>query len=375
MKTAFLYSSRVDEFDYGASHPLRVHRLALTYDLAKAYGLLDLPDTCVVEILPADRRTVEAVHTSKYLDALLAMNDGRDSADAWRYGIGALDNPVFPGLYDLALLAAGGSVQAAQLVAAGEVDVAFNIAGGLHHAMPSRASGFCYVNDPAVAIQWLVEGGARVLYVDVDAHHGDGVQHLFYDTDQVLTLSIHESGWYLFPRTGFETEFGEGRGKGYSWNVPLPPGAGDAAFLQAFEGTVPAALEAFKPDFVVSQLGVDALTGDPLTHLQVSLPGFCKVVARLRELCPTKWVALGGGGYDLANVARGWTLAWAIMNGVELPDGIPVARLNERTRAVLSGMTLRGKASSVGRNAAAVDVERSLQFLRREVLPLVRLRG
>ncbi|MBI4714694.1 MAG: hypothetical protein HY760_01890 [Nitrospirae bacterium] len=194
--------------------------------------------------------------------------------------------------------------------------------------MPDRASGFCYLNDPAIAICDLVRRGKRVVYLDIDAHHGDGVQHAFYRTDRALTISLHESGEFLFPGTGFVHEIGEGEGKGYAVNLPFYPGTGDATFVRGFEAVAPPLVEAFRPDVLVTQLGVDTFASDPLTHLNLTTHGFCRMVARMKAF-DLPWVALGGGGYDIANVARAWSLAFAIMGDTELPDEIPAACLDE----------------------------------------------
>jgi len=207
-----------------------------------------------------------------------------------------------------------------------KVRIAFNIAGGLHHARDDRASGFCYVNDPVLAILYFVDRGYRVLYLDVDAHHGDGVQWAFYDDPRVLTVSFHQDGRTLFPGTGHITEMGTKAGIGYSVNVPMLPGTDDEVFWQGFINIVPNLFETFRPDVIVSQLGVDTFMDDPLTSLELTTNGFCNVISYLREYAPA-WVALGGGGYNVDNVARAWTLAWAIMNGVELPDELPENRI------------------------------------------------
>jgi len=240
------------------------------------------------------------------------------------FGLGAGDNPVFPGLWEAARLVAAGSLLAADVVARGEADRAFHFAGGLHHALPGRASGFCYVNDPVLAILRLREHGLRVAYVDIDAHHGDGVQYAFYDDPNVLTVSTHERGERLFPGTGFVRELGEGDGAGFSVNLPLEAYTDSAVYLPAFESVVPPLLERFKPDVIVAQLGIDAHRTDPLTHLALDMQGFAKAFTRLLPLAP-KIVALGGGGYDVRNVAKAWTIAWAILNGVELAGELPEA--------------------------------------------------
>jgi len=325
-QTAFVCSERYQEFDYGPSHPLQNARLALTCELCQAYGLFSLSTTRVIQARDATEEELAAFHRADYVGVLRAADRGDAPPNLWRYGLGTGDNPVFPGVYAWSLLSTGASLQAMELVDSGQVNCAFNIAGGLHHAAPSRASGFCYFNDPAVAIAHLARRGRHVAYVDIDAHHGDGVQFGFYDTDQVLTISIHESGETLFPGTGFVEEIGRGPGTGYSVNVPLMAGSDDEIFLWALDQVVPPLLTAFQPDVVVTQLGADTHWSDPLTHLNVSTSGFAEAIRRLRPFC-RKWVALGGGGYNLENVARCWTLAWAVMNQHEVPDEIPEAFL------------------------------------------------
>ena len=270
MKTAFVYSDAFARFDYGSRHPLKPFRLKLAYELIRACGLLGSPDPRLVEASPARGDELRTFHAPDYLDALAASNSGSPAPGAERYGLGPGDNPVFPGMYDWSALIAGASFLAADLVDSGEAAAAFNIAGGLHHAMASRASGFCYINDPVLAIRRLVDRGRKVAYIDIDAHHGDGVQEAFYGTDRVLTISLHESGNYLFPGTGSEHETGRGAGAGSSVNVHLPPETDDELFTRAFRAVVPPLIESFRPDIVVSQLGVDTFRSDPLAHLNVT---------------------------------------------------------------------------------------------------------
>jgi len=267
MKTAFLYSDDFTGFDYGSDHPLKIVRLKLTRDLIDSLGLLSSEQTKIVVPQPAAEKDLLLFHHADYIEMLKAVNTGRSMPGAAYFGLGPGDNPVFKGLFDWSRLVAGASLQAALMVESGEVDIAFNISGGLHHALAARASGFCYVNDPVMAIMALLRKGRKVAYVDIDAHHGDGVQEAFYGTNRVLTISLHESGRTLFPGTGFEGEIGEGEGRGFSLNVPLPSYSDDELFLLAFDRIVPEAIGTFRPDVVVSQLGVDSLRSDPLTHL------------------------------------------------------------------------------------------------------------
>ena len=321
-RTAFIYSADYLRFDYGANHPLRNVRLRLTHDLVRAHGLLDLPATRTVEARQATLDEMLAFHDRGYLEALGGVDRGEVRRDLYSYGLGTADNPIFPGVYEWSALVTGASLQAMDLVASGQVDVAFSIAGGLHHAHRAKASGFCYVDDPAVIIAHLVERGLRVAYVDIDVHHGDGVQWAFYDTDRVLTISLHESGLSLFPGTGFVEEAGQGKGQGFSVNVPFAPDTDDEIFTWAFDAAVPPLLHAYGPDILVTQLGADTHRTDPLANLALTTRGFAHAVQAFRQ-AGRPWVALGGGGYDIANVPRAWTLAWAIMNGVEPPPGVP----------------------------------------------------
>jgi acetoin utilization protein AcuC len=373
MKTAFIYSDRFREFDYGEDHPLKTFRLELTVNLIKSYGLLSLPGSFSVKAKPADIKDILLFHDLEYIGVLEALNSGIYTPASLDFGLGLDDNPVFEGFFDWSMLVAGASIQAASLVESGRADTAFNISGGLHHAMSGRASGFCYINDAVVAIMSLLKKGKRVAYIDIDAHHGDGVQAAFYRTDRVLTISIHENGRLLFPGTGFEQEIGEGEGKGYCVNIPMPPHADDELFVHAFYETAPSLIERFKPDIVVTQLGVDSLYKDPLAHLHYTNNGFCEVVRKIKEIAP-KWVALGGGGYDMVNVARAWTLAWGIMNDVEVPDEIPGDFLKKYS-AIGFGGKIRDrfyKETGVKKEQMKREVERVVGYIKKNVFPNVK---
>jgi acetoin utilization protein AcuC len=342
VKTALVHSEAYQRFDYGPTHPLRMERLGLTHALMEAYGLTTLPGTRVVAPVPASESAVRGFHTAEYVEVLRAASAGQEIPLPARRGLGPGDNPIWPGLYEASVLACGGSILAAELVASGEVTRAFAFAGGLHHAMPDRASGFCYLNDVVLAIQALHARGLRVCYVDIDAHHGDGVQAAFYRSADVLTISTHERGERLFPGTGFVDEIGEGPGRGYAVNLPLEAYTGDQVYLEAFDAVVPPLVRAFGPDVVVAQLGIDSHLTDPLTHLALSVDGFAVAVERIVGLAP-RLVALGGGGYDLANVARAWTWAWALMNEVTLPGTLPADFVAAAARH-LQGRTTLGDA-------------------------------
>jgi acetoin utilization protein AcuC len=373
MKKAFIYNDAYLDYDYGPTHPLQVIRLKLTYELIRAYRLLDLPSVEFISTTKAREEDLALFHSQEYLNILKKANDSYLQGNAYTYGLGPGDNPIFSGLYDWSLLITGATLQAVDFVANGKGDVAFNIAGGLHHAMKSRASGFCYVNDPVIGIMKLLSHGMRVAYIDIDAHHADGVQAAFYQTDQVLTISLHESGYTLFPGTGFENEIGEGKGEGYSVNLPFLPYTDDEIYWWAFEEIIPPLIHAFKPDIVMTQLGVDTFYNDPLTNLQLSIYGFEKVILRIKELAP-RWVALGGGGYDVSNVARAWTLVWAVMNGIELNENLPESYIEKTKQAEVHEKTLRGNpppTSQSQRKESGRETERVVNYIKQKVFPKI----
>jgi acetoin utilization protein AcuC len=374
MKTAFIYSDAYFDYDYGPSHPLKIIRLKLTYELIHAYGLLSLPFVQPIITSRAKEEDLATFHSEEYLTLLKQANDGRVTGDAYAFGLGPGDNPIFQGLYNCSLLVTGATLQAVDFVANGEGEIAFNIAGGLHHAMRSRASGFCYVNDPVIGIMRLLRRGMRVAYIDIDAHHGDGVQAAFYKTNQVLTISLHESGYSLFPGSGFEYEIGEGEGEGYSVNIPFLSYTDDEVYSWTFEEIVPPLIHTFQPDIVVSQLGVDNFSNDPLTNLHVTIHGYEKVVRRIKDIAP-RWVALGGGGYDVSNVARAWTLAWAVMNGIELSDELPETYGKKAAKLGIYEKSLRSgpKPYSLSQRIdIRTEAERVVSYLKKTVLPRVK---
>ena len=321
-----VYSPELAAFDLGPNHPLKPVRYAHTVELMRASGLLESPDLRIVPPRPASQPEIERFHDHDYVDVVRAIGAGMIVPGMGEFGFGMGDNPPARGLYDAAALSSGSSIVATELAMSGASPVAFAIAGGVHHhAMPARASGFGVFNDAVIAIQGLVENGLRVAYVDIDCHHGDGVQLGFYDTDRVLTISIHESGQFLFPGTGYTDETGRGNGAGYSVNVPLAPYTGDEVWLEAFDAVVPPLLGSFGPDLVFTQLGIDTHFRDPITHLRLTTQGHNEAVHRLGELAAKsgRWVAVGGGGYDPGAVARAWTMDLATMAGFVLPERIP----------------------------------------------------
>jgi acetoin utilization protein AcuC len=370
LRNAFLYTDDYFAYDYGASHPLKIERLRLTHDLCRAYGLLDLPDADRIESSPAPESEILRFHTADYVEALKRASRGEAEWD-FAHGLGPGDNPVFPGLWEWSLLHAGASLQGAQQISQGKARIAFNIAGGLHHAGADRASGFCYVNDPVLAILHFAYQGKKVLYLDIDAHHGDGVQWAFYEDPRVLTVSFHQDGRTLFPGTGGLAETGRGEGTGYAVNVPMLPGTDDHVFWTGFESVVPRLMQAFRPDVVVAQLGVDSLVDDPLAALELTTHGFGRAIAYLTEAAPAL-LALGGGGYNPGNVARAWTLAWATMNRLEPADELP-----EEMRAPLRAQGASGTRLHDEEHASRVrepcleQMRRCVGYLEEHVFPKI----
>lgn len=316
-----IYSDELTRYDFGPSHPMGPGRVRLAHKLAEQLGVLDAFD--VVAPPAPDDDLLRLVHDEDYIRAV------RSNREQLNYGIGTADNPVVPGMHHIASRIAAATVAAADAVWSGKTDRAVNIAGGLHHAMPAEASGFCIYNDIAVAIRSLQAAGAKkIAYVDIDAHHGDGVQKIFLDDPSVLTISLHESPMFLFPRTGFATEIGSKSAPGSAVNVALPPDTGDAAWLRAFDAIVPPVLEEFQPDILISQHGCDSHFTDPLTDLQLSMDGLRASYLAVEQLADRyahgRWVALGGGGYSVFEaVPRAWAHLLAIVAGRPIDPSTP----------------------------------------------------
>ena len=316
-KTRLIYSDELTRYDFGVDHPMAPGRVRHAVELAQVLGVLDRLE--VVEAPPADLDLVRRVHTDDYIEAVrLAVTDAR-------HGLGTSDNPIFPEMHEVTARVVAATAEAARSVWSGEVNRAVNISGGLHHAMPDRASGFCIYNDLGATISWLLEAGCeRVAYIDVDVHHGDGVQTMFYDDPRVLTISLHETPRYLFPGTGYPEETGGPEAPGSAVNIALPPGTGDAEWLRAFDAVVPEALAAFDPMMLISQHGCDSHRHDPLADLNLSVDGqrasYLRIAGLADEVCQGRWVATGGGGYAVLDVVpRAWAHLLAIAGGAPIP--------------------------------------------------------
>ena len=313
-KLAFLYSPDVEALSYPPDCPFKTQRAGLTRLRLKSFGLLG--DEHRFEAAPR-RATLDELkqfHTPEYLEALQRAGAGDLTVEGLRMGLGGADTPIFKDVFEFGSWACGAGFAAADLLLEGKADIAFNLLGGFHHAHAGHAGGFCFLNDVALACHHLAGAGKRVLYLDVDAHHGDGVQSAFYQRSDVMTISLHETGRALFPWGGFENEIGAGPGRGFNVNVPLPPETYDEAFLTAFDTVAAPLAEAFKPDVLVMELGLDILAGDPLTHLRMTNNVVVEIVERVMKWnCPI--LVAGGGGYHVENTVRGWALAWRTFCG------------------------------------------------------------
>jgi acetoin utilization protein AcuC len=326
---AIVHDLALEAYGFGSDHPFNPLRIRLTLELCEALGLLEGYPLVASE--PATDEDLTTVHSLTYVR--MVQRAGRGGGDPWdlmHCGLGTGDNPIFPDMHGACARVVGAVLEACRLVVRGAATHAMCISGGLHHALRSKASGFCVYNDAGVAIARLKEEnpGIRVAYVDTDAHHGDGVQWMFYDDPEVLTVSMHESGRYLFPGTGGIEERGRNGGVGYSVNVPLEPFTDDSSWISCFEAVVPEVLRAFEPDLILSQNGCDGHALDPLTHLSATTRLYEHVPQRVHqlahELCDGRWVATGGGGYDIWRVVpRAWTALWAAVSHQELPERLP----------------------------------------------------
>lgn len=320
-----VFDKTLVEYDFGPGHPMSPLRVDLTMRLAEELGVLDR--VRMVEAPVADDDLIATVHDRSLIAAVTRC--GTEGGEDPDHGVGTDDDPVFPDMHKAAAHVVGATVEAFRQVASGESLHSASIAGGLHHAMTDRSAGFCIYNDVAVGIQSLLDQGhERIAYVDVDVHHGDGVERIFYDDPRVLTISLHETGQMLFPGTGFPGDSGGPGAEGTAVNVALPPGTADAGWLRAFHAVVPPVLRAWEPEILVTQHGCDSHMEDPLAHLMLSVDGQRAAYLALHELAHEltegRWVVTGGGGYAVVDVVpRAWTHLLAIVAGHPLPPDTP----------------------------------------------------
>lgn len=316
LKPVFIHSPEFDKLSYPPDCPFNTQRAGKTHNLLVSLGLLGGSDTKEIAPKPATRSELEVFHSTRYLDELQLAAEGKLTKEGSNMGLGTADCPVFSDMYKYASLACGATLTGAELILSGEADIAFNPSGGFHHAKVAKASGFCYLNDVVLGCLRLTEKGKRVLFVDVDAHHCDGVQDAFYARNDVMVISLHESGKTLFPWTGFENEIGEGPGLGFNVNVPLPVGIFDEAYMTGFNKIVLPLIKAYKPEVIVLELGMDALAGDALVHLGLTNNTYVEIINELLHF-NKPILATGGGGYDVEKTVRGWALSWKTLSGAK----------------------------------------------------------
>ena len=374
-RLAYVYSDDFLKYDFGPDHPLTPIRLELTYELSRAKGLFDNKHVKVVPPRVASEDEVRLFHTQEYVSLVRRVS---------KSGHGLLDlgdTPAFKGIYEASAMAAGATLDAVDAVMEGRADHGMNISGGLHHAHENRASGFCVFNDPAIAIAYLKKkhGLARIMYFDMDAHHGDGVMYGFYADAGVLNVDLHEDGRYLFPGTGFTFETGEKGAEGLKINIPVPPSTGDDPYLRAFREIVPPLVRAFKPQFIIAQCGADSHADDMLAHLRLTTRTYEEIITTLHvlahEVASGRIVAVGGGGYNPANVARCWTVIAASLAELHLTNSIPDQWRNALKRSidVTPPKTLRSEPSREDNRKTGVDqIQKNIEDLRKRIPLLAR---
>src|SRR3954449_3946366 len=380
--SSVVFDPTLTDYDFGPHHPMSPIRVDLTMQLAHELGVTG-ERLRVVPAPMADLDQIATVHDAALIEAV--QRAGRTGAAELQVGLGSDDNPVFLGMHEAAAHVVGASIEASRQVWSGDSRHSASICGGLHHAMPDRASGFCVYNDVAVGIRWLLDQGAeKVAYVDVDVHHGDGVERIFYDDPRVLTISLHETGQALFPGTGFPQDHGGPGAEGSAVNVALPPGTSDAGWLRAFHAVVPPLLREFGPEVLVTQHGCDSHRDDPLADLMLSVDGqrasYLALHDLAHEVCDGRWVSTGGGGYALVDVVpRAWSHLLAVVGGTPLdPATNTPDSWREHVREAL-GRTAPFRLTD-GRDPAYRDwsegydpptwLDRSIHATREEILPL-----
>jgi len=372
LKSVFIYSQELSRFDFGHDHPYKPERAIKTYELCRRYGVLDYPWMEILSAPPVDPKALISFHDEHYLQLLREASLGRMTIEMLSYGLGTEDNPILPGIYDWSLMTAGGTFLGADLIARGEIDVAFNPLGGFHHARRDRAEGFCYINDVGVTALDLLNRGLRLAFVDIDAHHCNGVQEAFYSDDRLLLISLHESGETLYPGTGSENEIGEGKGRGFTVNIPLDAQTDDEVYLEAFREIVPPLIGAFHPDLLIAEVGADTQISDPLTHLRLTNNAYQEAV-RILKMLGKRILALGGGGYDIYRTARCWTLAWSNLNDVEPEDefaGLVGGMMFGPEHEVGSLRDRPHPTTGPAKEKARAQARKVVKFMKKEVFPI-----
>lgn len=369
---SLVHSHDLDVSGYPQECPFNTHRAGKARDIIRSMGLLDGDDVYETAPIVATRDEIEQFHTPEYIDTILAAEHGKISPRTLEAGLGTPDCPIFEGMFEYVSLAAGSSITAAREIISGKTRMAFSPSGGFHHAFPNRAAGFCFINDVVLAIMELTKAGKRVLFLDIDVHHCDGVQAAFYDRSDVMTVSMHESGKTLFPGTGFVDEIGEGEGRGYSVNLPLPVATYDAAYDLAFRRAVMPLLTKFDPDVIVVELGMDGLAHDPLAHLNLTNNVYADILGTIVAL-NKPLLATGGGGYNPENTARGWALMWSVMCGADDPfdAGLTVGGMMLQNTDWAGGLRDRAYLSEAGlRKNVDTEILALIDQIKQTIFPI-----
>ncbi len=369
----FVHCPQLEQYPYPDGCPFKTSRAGLTRARLASMGLLTGGEKIEVSPEPASREELLYFHSPSYIDALVLADQGQFEIEMLFMGLGTGDCPVFAGMYPYAVLAAGATITAAKWILDEKAAIAFNPSGGYHHAFPGRAGGFCYINDVVLGCETLARGGKKVLSLDIDVHHCDGVQSAFYARSDVMTISLHQDGSTLFPGTGFVDEIGTGAGKGFSVNLPLPIGTYDEIYLKAFRGVVLPLIHAFSPDVIVFEAGADTLAGDPLAGLSLTNNVFVEVINLLLAF-GKPILAVGGGGYNVEHTVRAWALVWTALCGEQFQDmsaGLGGVMLQNTDWQGGAGLRDRAiVADSARRRSVDPVVERTIEEVKRLVFPL-----
>ncbi len=372
-----IYSGRFGDFSYGADHPFNPARARAALRLMREEGFLDEPWVRIEAPRMVGKGRLTESHRPEYIDALEEAGTGEWSHVFPEFGLGGKECPIFPGLFEYVRLYTSATLTGVDLIRGEAANVVFNPLGGFHHASRSHAEGFCYVNDVIAAIDAFLAGGVRVACIDIDAHHGNGVQDAYYDDERVLTVSVHQSGTTLYPWGGFETERGEGVGEGFNINIPLPEETDDEAYVEVFDRVVVPAMEIFQPTVIVAVLGADTHRADPLTGLSLTNNGMTEVMERMRTFAP-HLLLLGGGGYDLQSTIRGWARMWAAANRIDaLPDYLLTVGGTFMGGAGAAGAGIidpRYRLSGSRKGAILDELDRIAEYHEAETLPHLRAR-
>jgi len=370
-----VYSGRFNEFSYGEGHPFRPDRAKFTLDLMLSEGYLNEPWIRQEEPITITKEVLYESHNPDFIDALEAANSGEWNDSFLAFHLGGDECPVFKGLFDYVMLYTAATLTGVNLITQENANLAFNPLGGFHHAHRDYAEGFCYVNDVVAAIDSFLSKGLRVACIDIDAHHGNGVQDAYYSDDRVMTISTHQTGKSLFPWSGFEYEIGKGNGRGYNINIPLPEETDDEAFLVVFDQLINTVMEQFQPNVVISIIGGDTHKNDPLTGLNLTNNGMAETIERIREYS-SHLLLLGGGGYDIASTSKAWSRMWAAANRINaMPDYLTVMGGTFLGAEGLKGATLIDRSFIVSgdtKKEIHKEIDLIIQFHVENTLPLIK---